>query len=152
NVSAVQNAVNRDKNRRAGVDQRIRVVHGSFDDIPEPDCSYDIVWSQDAILHATDRRKVLEEGFRVLKHGAELVFNEPMPAGDVPDGALQPVYDRLNLPDLGSMRFYREVAQAVGFEVLGQVDLVHNLRAHYQRVLEELDARRSELEQKSSAE
>ncbi|MEQ0804743.1 class I SAM-dependent methyltransferase, partial [Mycobacterium tuberculosis] len=25
---------------------------------------------------------------------------------DVPDGVLQPVYDRLNLRDLGSMRFY----------------------------------------------
>ncbi len=150
NISEVQNETNRDKNRRAGLEPRIRVIHGSFDDVPEPDNSYDVVWSQDAILHATNRRKVLEEAFRVLKPGGELIFTDPMQADDVPDGVLQPVYDRLNLPDLGSMRFYREAAQAVGFEVLNQIDLVGNLRTHYSRVLGELEARRRELEQKSS--
>ncbi len=152
NLSEVQNTTNRDKNLRAGLQDRIRVVHGSFDNVPEPDGSYDVVWSQDAILHATDRCKVLEEAFRVLKPGGELIFTDPMQADDVPDGVLQPVYDRLNLADLGSMRFYREAAQAIGFEVLSQIDLVGNLRTHYQRVLEELEARRGELEEKSSTE
>lgn len=152
NLSEAQNETNRDKNRRAGLERRIRVVHGSFDDVPEPDESYDVIWSQDAILHATDRRKVLEEAFRVLKPGGEMIFTDPMQADDVADGALQPVYDRLNLPDLGSMRFYREAAQAIGFEVLDQVDLVGNLRAHYQRVLEQLEARRDELQRRSAPE
>ena len=152
NLSEVQNATNRDKNRHAGLDHRVRVRHGSFDAIPEPDASYDVVWSQDAILHATDRRRVLEEAFRVLKPGGELIFTDPMQADEVAHGVLQPVYDRLNLTDLGSMRFYREAAQSIGFEVLGQIDLVGNLRTHYQRVLEELEARRGELEEKSSTE
>lgn len=152
NISEVQNETNRDKNRRAGLQGTVRVMHGSFDDIPVPDGSYDVVWSQDAILHAQDRRKVLQEAFRVLKPGGELIFTDPMQADDVPDGVLQPVYDRLNLRDLGSMRFYREAAQAVGFEVVDQTDLVHNLRTHYSRVLGELEDRRTELERKSSAE
>ncbi|WP_324667247.1 methyltransferase [Mycobacterium canetti] len=50
------------------------------------------------------------------------------------------------------MRFYREAAQALGFEVLDQRDLVRNLRTHYSRVFEELEARRLELEGKSSQE
>ncbi|WP_445929588.1 class I SAM-dependent methyltransferase [Mycobacterium tuberculosis] len=106
NISEVPNETNRKKNRQAGLDRSIRVIHGSFDDIPEPDSGYDVVWSQDAILHAPDRRKVLEEAFRVLRPGGELIFTDPMQADDVPDGVLQPVYDRLNLRDLGSMRFY----------------------------------------------
>lgn len=105
-LSEVPNETNRKKNRQAGLDRSIRVIHGSFDDIPEPDSGYDVVWSQDAILHAPDRRKVLEEAFRVLRPGGELIFTDPMQADDVPDGVLQPVYDRLNLRDLGSMRFY----------------------------------------------
>ncbi|WP_341350383.1 methyltransferase domain-containing protein [Mycobacterium decipiens] len=152
NISEVQNQTNRERNRRAGLEPRIRVIHGSFDEIPEPDGSFDVVWSQDAILHAPNRRRVLEEAFRVLKPGGELIFTDPMQADDVPDGVLQPVYDRLNLPDLGSMRFYRQAAQALGFEVLNQVDFVGNLRTHYSRVLEELEACRGELEQKSSTE
>lgn len=106
NISEVPNETNRKKNRQAGLDRSIRVIHGSFDDIPDPDSGYDVVWSQDAILHAPDRRKVLEEAFRVLRPGGELIFTDPMQADDVPDGVLQPVYDRLNLRDLGSMRFY----------------------------------------------
>lgn len=152
NISETQNDNNRAKNRAAGLDRQIRVLHGSFDDVPMPAESADIIWSQDAFLHAPDRRKVLQEAFRLLKPGGELVFTDPMQADDVPDGVLQPVYDRLNLQDLGSMRFYREAAQAIGFEVLDQVDLVHNLRAHYDRVREELESRRPELEQKSSPE
>lgn len=50
NISEVQNETNRKKNRQAGLDRSIRVIHGSFDDIPEPDSGYDVVWSQDAIL------------------------------------------------------------------------------------------------------
>ncbi|CCK54467.1 Putative methyltransferase (part1) [Mycobacterium canettii CIPT 140070008] len=46
----MQNETNRKKNRQAGLDRSIRVIHGSFDDIPEPDSGYDVVWSQDAIL------------------------------------------------------------------------------------------------------
>lgn len=105
NISEAQNETNRERNRNAGLDAKIRVVHGSFEAIPEPDGSYDVVWSQDAILHAADRRKVIEEAFRVLKAGGELIFTDPMQADEVPDGVLTPVYDRLNLADLGSMRF-----------------------------------------------
>ncbi len=152
NISETQNDANRNKNHHSGLQQKIRVVHGSFDAIPEPSDSYDVVWSQDAILHAPDRRKVLAEAFRVLKPGGEMVFTDPMQADDVQDGVLQPVYDRLQLPDLGSMRFYREAALAVGFEVVDQLPLIDNLRTHYDRVREELENRRSELEQKSSAE
>ena len=151
NISETQNANNRAKNRQSGLDRQIHVIHGSFDDVPMPAESADVVWSQDAFLHAPDRRKVIEEAFRLLKPGGELVFTDPMQTDDVPDGVLQPVYDRLNLRDLGSMRFYREAAQDIGFEVLDQIDLVHNLRTHYDRVRQELESRRSELGQKSSA-
>ncbi|WP_448410973.1 glycine/sarcosine N-methyltransferase [Mycolicibacterium sp. XJ647] len=150
NISETQNDANRAKNVAAGLADRIHVVHGSFDDIPAPDNTFDVVWSQDAILHASDRRKVLSEAFRVLKPGGEMIFTDPMQADDVPDGVLQPVYDRLNLPDLGSMRFYEQAALALGFEVVEQIDLVHNLRTHYDRVHSELEARRGELEQQSS--
>lgn len=151
NISQTQNDTNRTKNHNEGLDRLVSVIHASFDDVPLPSESADVVWSQDAFLHAPDRHKVIEEAFRLLKPGGELVFTDPMQADDVPDGVLQPVYDRLNLKDLGSMRFYREAAQAVGFVVVDQIDLVHNLRTHYERVREDLESRRAELEQKSSA-
>ncbi len=140
NISETQNDVNRYKNRRAGLQDKVSVVHGVFEEIPERDNSFDVVWSQDAILHSDQREKVLQEVFRVLKPGGEFVFTDPMQADDVPDGVLQPVYDRLNLSSLGSFGFYRETAKALGFEVLDQMEMTQNLRNHYARVREELAA------------
>jgi sarcosine/dimethylglycine N-methyltransferase len=140
NISETQNDTNRHKNRRAGLADKIRVVHGVFEDIPEPAVSYDVVWSQDSILHSDQRDKVLAEVWRVLKPGGYFVFTDPMQADDVPEGVLQPVYDRLQLNSLGSFRFYKEAAKALGFEVLEQQVLTEQLRTHYDRVREELEA------------
>ena len=140
NISETQNDTNRARNRQAKLGSRISVVHGVFENIPDPNASYDAVWSQDAILHSDQRDRVLAEVWRVLKPGGYFVFTDPMQADDVPDGVLQPVYDRLQLSSLGSMRFYREAAQALGFEVLAQEDLTGHLRTHYNRVREDLAA------------
>ncbi len=150
NISEAQNDVNRYKNRRAGLQDKVSVVHGVFEEIPERDGTFDVVWSQDAILHSDQREKVLQEVFRVLKPGGEFVFTDPMQADDVPDGVLQPVYDRLSLSSLGSFAFYREAAKAAGFEVLDQQDMTQNLRNHYARVGEELQANYDALRESAS--
>ena len=150
NISEAQNDVNRYKNRRAGLHDKITVVHGVFEEIPEGDNSFDIVWSQDAILHSGERETVLKEVFRVLKPGGEFVFTDPMQADEVPEGVLQPVYDRLNLTSLGSFGFYRKAAEAKGFEVLDQVEMTKNLRNHYARVREELAANYDQLLENAS--
>lgn len=140
NLSEVQNDTNRHKTRLAGLADDIRVVHGVFENIPEPDGSYDVVWSQDAILHSDQRGQVLGEVWRVLKPGGHFVFTDPCQADDVPDGVLQPVYDRLQLNSLGSFRFYRETGEALGFDVVRQDDGLVHLRTHYDRVREDLIA------------
>lgn len=151
NISEVQNDTNRNKNRRAKLADKISVVHGVFENVPAAAASYDIVWSQDAILHSDQRHKVLEEVWRVLKPGGHFIFTDPMQADDVPEGVLQPVYDRLQLNSLGSMRFYREAAEALGFEVVEQEDLTPHLRNHYARVHEELQANYDKLRENGAS-
>jgi sarcosine/dimethylglycine N-methyltransferase len=138
NISEVQNDTNRHRNRQQGFADRIRVVHGVFEQIPEPNESFDVVWSQDAILHSDQRKTVLEEVWRVLKPGGLFVFTDPMQSDDADPAQLQPVYDRLQLTSLGSFRFYREAAETIGFETVEQEDLTHNLRTHYARVREDM--------------
>ncbi|MEQ9125189.1 MAG: methyltransferase domain-containing protein, partial [Alphaproteobacteria bacterium] len=145
NLSETQNDTNRLKTRQAGLADRIRIVHGAFEAIPEPDAAYDVVWSQDAILHSDQREQVLAEVWRTLKPGGIFVFTDPMQADDAPAEALQPVYDRLGLTSLGSFRFYREAAEAIGFETVRQDDQTGDLRTHYARVREELLANRERL-------
>ncbi len=146
NLSETENNRGRKMNREQGLDHLIEVVDGSFDSIPYPDESFDIVWSQDAILHSDNRAKVLDEAYRVLKPGGEMIFTDPMQADSCPEGVLQPIYDRIHLQSLGSPGFYQDYAKKIGFEVVGFEPLHQHLTQHYARVKQEMEKREDELE------
>ncbi|MGM0451689.1 MAG: SAM-dependent methyltransferase [Thermodesulfobacteriota bacterium] len=152
NLSETENNRARKMNKEQGLDHLITVVDGSFDTIPYPDESFDIVWSQDAILHSDNREKVLEEAHRVLKSGGEMIFTDPMQADSCPEGVLQPIYDRIHLQSLGSPGFYQDYAQKIGFEVVGFEPLHPHLTEHYARVKQEMEGREDELEKVVSRE
>ena len=126
-------------NREVGLDDRIEVIDGSFEDIPCDDGAFDIVWSQDAILHSGRRDRVLAEVDRVLKKGGEFIFTDPMQADDCPDGVLQPILDRIHLETLGSPGFYMDQARQLGWRDEGFHDFTPHLVTHYTRVLEETE-------------
>ena len=151
NLSEGQNARNRQMSREQGLADLVTVLEASFEDVPEPDAAYDVVWSQDAILHSANRHLVVAEAARVLKPGGSFIFTDPMMADDCPDGVLQPILDRIHLADLGSLRFYRQQAQKNGLTEAGFQELTPHMGVHYERVRQEMLNRRAELEECVSA-
>lgn len=145
NLSEVENNRHRELNREQDLDHLIEVVDGSFEDMPFPDESFDVVWSQDAILHSGNREKVVAETVRVLKPGGEFIFTDPMQADDCPEGVLQPILDRIHLGSLGSPGFYRRAAEGMGIEEVRFENYTSQLVTHYARVLQETEAREEEL-------
>ena len=145
NLSEVENERDREMNEEQGLSDLIDVVDGSFEEIPLPDASVDVVWSQDAILHSGNREQVLAEVHRVLKSGGECVFTDPMKSDDCPDGVLQPILDRIHLSSLGSPGFYRKTAEALGMRQILFEDLTNQLVRHYARVLEKTEAHEADL-------
>ena len=149
NLSQTQNALNQQKNLSAGLTDLLNVVYGSFEEVPAPDGIYDVVWSQDAILHSGDRNRVLDEIARVLKPGGDFIFTDPMQADDCPDGVLQPVLNRIHLETLGSFTFYRKELTRRGFSEVSVQPKLNQFRTHYARIGEELQARYDEAVQLS---
>jgi sarcosine/dimethylglycine N-methyltransferase len=141
NLSETQNARNTELTEEAGLADLVRVVYGDFENVPDPDGSYDVVWSQDAILHSGNRTRVLDEIRRVLKPGGQLVFTDPMQSDDCPDGVLQPILDRIQLSTLASIAFYRAELAKRGFEEIEVVEMTDQLRTHYWRIGQELKSR-----------
>ncbi len=145
NLSEAENARDRQMNEAAGLASLINVVDGSFEAIPAGDASYDAVWSQDAILHSGRRDKVVAEVARVLKPGGSFIYTDIMQADDADPAALQPVYDRIHLDNLGSLSFYRAEAAKNGLQDAGFEPMTGQLVRHYTRVGEELERQRGSL-------
>lgn len=145
NLSEAQNARNREITEAAKLSDLIQVYDASFEDIPLPDDSFSIAWSQDSLLHSGNRGRVLEEIDRVLAPGGEVIFTDPMQADDCPPDVLGPILQRIHLSTLGSFEFYRGQAKKLGWEEVGIVDLSEQLTRHYTRVREQLLAERGAL-------
>lgn len=139
NLSEKENERNAEKNHQLGLDKRIKVHQGNFENIHFDEATFDVIWSEDALLHSNRKEKVFEEGWRVLKPGGDFIFTDPMQSDDCPDGVLQPILDRIHLEELGSVKRYREIAQKVGFQEAEVVEMPDQLVNHYSRVLEEID-------------
>ncbi|MDA8368889.1 MAG: methyltransferase domain-containing protein [Nocardiopsaceae bacterium] len=150
NLSEVENERNREMNRAAGLDHLIDVVDGSFEDIPAQDNGFDVVWSQDALLHSGDRTRVLEEVVRVMRSNGHFVFTDPMATDGASSEALRPILDRLHLDSMGTPGFYDREAARLGLTKVEFDDLSEQLPTHYGRVLAETEARESELTGKIS--
>jgi sarcosine/dimethylglycine N-methyltransferase len=145
NLSEVENERNRELNRAHHLDRLVEVVDGSFESVPYPDASFDVVWSQDAILHSGNRRQVIREAARLLKPGGVFIFTDPMQTDDCPEGVLEPILARIHLDTLGSPAFYREACAEEGLEELGFEEHADQLPRHYGRVLRETEAREDTL-------
>ncbi len=138
NLSEVENERDRQMNREAGLDQRIDVVEGDFASLDFPDASFDLAWSQEALLHTDARDQVCREAARVLKPGGRFVFTDPMQADDASPDALQAIYDRLHLSSLASPTFYRDALLACGMREVAFEEQPEQLSRHYARVREVL--------------
>ena len=145
NLSELQNERHRRTNVEQGLDDLIEVVDGSFEHIPFKDSSFDIVWSQDAILHSGERLKVIAEVSRVLTEAGEFVFTDPMQTDNCPENVLQPILDRLNLGSLSSPGFYRQASQQHGLNAVRFEELAPHLVTHYTRALQETQKQEEEL-------
>ena len=151
NLSSVENERNRMKTKEQGLADLVEVVEGSFDAMPLPDHSYDLVWSQDAFLHSGDRATVVAEIDRVLvTEGGRIVFTDPMAAeGANPEG-LKPILARLQLESLGTLAFYGTEFEKRGFQDMGFEDHTEQLVKSYSRILEELEGQEERLKGKIS--
>ena len=138
-ISEVENERHRKMNREQGLAHLIEVVDGDFEDLPLSGGSFDIVWSQDAMLHSGDRGRVLSEVRRVLRDGGQFIFTDLMQADDCPGEVLQPILERLLLENMASPGFYLASAAERGFVGTDYEELTPHLATHYAKTLEDME-------------
>lgn len=145
NLSKVENMRNREKNETQGLAHLIEVVEGNFENLPFSKNAFDLIWSEDAILHSGNKERVFEEAYRVLRPGGKMVFTDPMQADDCPPEVLSPVLERIHLKEMGSVKRYRAIAEQQGWKSFQAWEMPEQLVNHYQNVLQALKKQEAEL-------
>jgi sarcosine/dimethylglycine N-methyltransferase len=145
NLGGVQNREHRARNAALGLAERISVVDGDFQDLPEGLGTFDVVWSQDAFVHASDRHRLFAEMDRVAVPGGDILFTDLLRQPDCADDALAKVHARLGLSDIATLDGYCRLARDREWTVDEAVDLSGHLLAHYRCLRATLDSRRAGL-------
>lgn len=141
NVSEVQNERNRKANEEQGLTDKVEVIGAFFENVPLQDASVDIVWCEDAILHSHDKPSVIREISRVLKPGGLLIFHDPMKKDGVEKDQITETLNRLQLDDMASPAYYKELAEGNGLHFEWEIDLTEHAATHYQRIHDEIVGR-----------
>ncbi len=146
NLSEKENAYARMKNAQEGLDGRITVVDGDYNNMPFADDEFDILVSQDAMLHSPDKGKLVRECARVLKPGGTFVFSDILEMETLSREEAERVYARVRTSNIATHDLYKEKLREAGFEILEIQDLGSgNLARSYQEVHDIVERKRDTL-------
>ena len=130
-----------------GLQQNVRVIEGNVLQVPLPDASYDVVMSQEALLHVPDKRRTLLEAFRILKPQGRIAFTDWVAHCPLSDSDRKLMWQGLAVADLYSLQTYADVIRSAGFTVCSIEDLtvewgviLKQRLAMYQKLREEARA------------
>lgn len=135
NISEKELELARKRAAEAGRDDQATFAYGDFHDIPYPDGSFDVVWSQEAFLHGVNKQTILEECQRVLRPGGRLAISDLVARAHLSDEERARIYARLRLREMWSSEEYVAGLRAAGFVVVEQDDWARNVAPTYGSVV-----------------
>ncbi len=145
NISERELDTARSRATEAGLDHLLSFEYEDFHELRYAEGSYDVVWSQEAFLHAVDKNVVLSECRRVLKPGGSLIFTDILVRRDTPETDRERIYDRVKSPDMWDLDDYRQALSNLDLPVLREEDWSQHVARSYGWVRDRLQENRNAL-------
>ncbi len=112
----------RERTTAAKLDHLIEYYEGNALDLPFKKESFDVAWGQEAWCYATDKNRLIQEAYRVLKPGGLIGFTDWIITGKITQNELDPLYDSMAFPYMETFAGYQELLKQNGFKILEAVD------------------------------
>ncbi len=107
------------RTRRAGLENRIRVVHGDACETGLPDGEADFVWSEDAWCYVPDKAKLVAEAVRIARPGGTIAFTDwTLGNESLADSERESFFAILRFPGLWDAESYRKTLEGLGCEIV----------------------------------
>ena len=142
NISEKELELARLRSTESGLDHLLSFEYGDFHRMTYPNDTYDVVWSQEAFLHALDKNAVLSECRRVLRPGGTLIFTDILVRRDTPEADRARIYDRVKSPDMWDLEDYRRALTALDLPVAREEDWSQHVARSYGWVRDRLQENR----------
>jgi len=139
-IDISQNCVDRARKAadEAGFGDRIDVEVGDFHDIDSKPETWDAVICQEAIIHSPDRPQVFSEVFRILRPGGTFAFSDILTGENADTAMVEAAFARLGARAGSTVSDYQAMAREAGFELSFVDERQHDIRAHYDKLAEQL--------------
>ena len=145
NISEKELDLARQRASEAGLAHLLTFEYEDFHSLAYPEVCYDVVWSQEAFLHAADKNAVLSECRRVLKPNGSLIFTDILVRRDTPAEDRERIYDRVKSPDMWDLGDYRAALSGLDLPVSREEDWSRHVARSYGWVRDRLRENREAL-------
>lgn len=150
NYSELQNKYNRKQIEAEELDDKITVNKGVFAKTPFERETYDIVWSQDALMYSKEKLKIFREVSRVLQPEGRFIFTDIMLSDDHPKSVLKDLLPSVHTKEMVTLDRYIKLASRADLERAYLRAIPEQLVTHFENVLDKVSADKKELIEKAN--
>jgi ubiquinone/menaquinone biosynthesis C-methylase UbiE len=100
----------------------IDYVEGNAIDLPFHKETFCVVWGQEAWCYVTDKPRLIEEAYRVLRPGGKMGFTDWVIAGKISEEELKPLYESMAFPYMETFQGWQDIMKQKGFKILDAKD------------------------------
>lgn len=121
-----------------GIEQLVEFEQQDFRHTTFPPASFDVLWAQESVCHAPDKREFVAEAFRLLKPGGRLIvleyfrFKRPFALKD--EQLLKSWLSGWAIPDLGTPGEFAQWAREAGFGSVKLENIESHIRPSHRRL------------------